>query len=392
MRWRVSLRAAGLVVVLGTVAQLNAGVMYTVTDLGTLGGSTSAPYGINDLGQVVGESSLPGNSTSHAFRTAPNQPINPLSDDLGSLGPGWSMGYGINNVGQVVGDCWISAGVVHAFRTGPNKGIDATRDNLGTLGGSSSYARAISDAGQVVGKSKTLAGTWHAFRAAPDRPMDPIADDLGTFGGPWSEAYGINNAGQAVGEAWTVASRPCGFRTRPNHGIDPATDDIGGLADWASWASAINASGQVAGTSRPSLGSGDVHALHIFRTAPNEPINPVTDDLDTVGDWIPEVRDINDRGDIVGNLFRVEGDMVFISTFLYLGSSAFELGDIIDPASDWQIKEVFAMNNRGQIVGVGHHDGIRRGFRLDPVPEPSGCVLAVAGLLVCAGRRVRAGK
>jgi len=64
MRWRVQACAAGLLAVVGAVAQLYAGVMYTVADLGTLGGSTSATYGINDLGQVVGVSSLGGNSTS----------------------------------------------------------------------------------------------------------------------------------------------------------------------------------------------------------------------------------------------------------------------------------------------------------------------------------------
>ena len=308
---------------------------------------------------------------------------------MGSLGLGWSEAYGINNVGQVVGESWMSAGVVHAFRTGPNKGINATTDDLGTLGGSSSYARAINDAGQVVGKSVMLAGTWHAFRAAPDRPMDPSADDLGTFGGPWSEAYGINNAGQVVGEAWTVATRPRGFRTRPNNAINPATDDIGGLADWASWASAINASGQVAGTSRLSLGSGDVQAFHIIRTAPNEPINPVTDDLGTVGDWVPEVRGMNDRGDIVGNLSRMEGDMIFRSTFVYLGRSIFELEDLIDPASDWKFEEVFAVNNWGQIVGAGYHHGQTRAFRLDPVPEPSILRVSVTGISFFACRRRR---
>ena len=39
----------------------------TITDLGTLGGSHSYAYGINDRGQVVGFSYTSGDTTGHAF-------------------------------------------------------------------------------------------------------------------------------------------------------------------------------------------------------------------------------------------------------------------------------------------------------------------------------------
>src|SRR5690348_8094633 len=88
----------GLLLIAGTAfAQ-----MYTITDLGTLGGTISVAYGINASGQVVGWSytgavdPLAGN-ISHAFRTAPNKPINPITDDLGTLGGYYSWAYGIND-------------------------------------------------------------------------------------------------------------------------------------------------------------------------------------------------------------------------------------------------------------------------------------------------------
>src|SRR5260370_42623393 len=82
---------------------LTAQSRYTVTDLGTLGGSDSQPSGINNSGQVVGLSHISGDANQHAFRTAPNCPINPATDDLGTFGGTINSDSSINNSGHEVG-------------------------------------------------------------------------------------------------------------------------------------------------------------------------------------------------------------------------------------------------------------------------------------------------
>jgi len=78
-------------------------------DLGTLGGTNSDGYGINNAGQVTGGS-------SHAFLYSDGQMM-----DLGTLGGGYpynsSVGRGINNATpvQVVGAASTSTGATHAF-------------------------------------------------------------------------------------------------------------------------------------------------------------------------------------------------------------------------------------------------------------------------------------
>src|SRR5262245_59554934 len=82
---------------------------YAVTDLGTLGGSSSLAYGINDAGQVVGEATTSG-GYGHAFLYQ-----NGGMADLGTLGGTYSVANGINDVGQVVGDTYMSDGSTHVF-------------------------------------------------------------------------------------------------------------------------------------------------------------------------------------------------------------------------------------------------------------------------------------
>jgi len=129
---------------------------YTVTPLGTLGGIFSNVNAINDHDQITGYASL-SDGVEHAFLWTSAQGMR----DLGTLGGSTSYGFGLNNLGQVVGGSFpASENFYHAFVWTENNGMH----DLGTLGGNYSYAEAINDSGEVVGYAY-LPGddSYHAF-------------------------------------------------------------------------------------------------------------------------------------------------------------------------------------------------------------------------------------
>jgi probable HAF family extracellular repeat protein len=79
-------------------------VTYSVTDLGTLGGTTSFAYGINTGGTIVGQADTV--SASHAFKYSGG-----VMTDLGTLGGTTSYASSINSGGTIVGDALTGGGL-----------------------------------------------------------------------------------------------------------------------------------------------------------------------------------------------------------------------------------------------------------------------------------------
>src|SRR5262249_30236891 len=73
-------------------------IRYSVIDLGTLGGTFSQAFTINNNGSVVGFATLPGDTAAHAFLWR-----NGVMTDLGSLGGPLSQASGVNDQDEVVG-------------------------------------------------------------------------------------------------------------------------------------------------------------------------------------------------------------------------------------------------------------------------------------------------
>ena len=137
------------------------------TDLGNLGGTfNNLPHGMNNLGQVVGESDLPGDQTAHAFLASAGKTM----QDLGVVGNDYySFGFGINDAGEIVG---LSANadfsVIRAFLR-----RNGTLVDLNTLvtGNNSLYlltACFINSKGQITGIAiDPDTGEEHAYLATP---------------------------------------------------------------------------------------------------------------------------------------------------------------------------------------------------------------------------------
>jgi probable HAF family extracellular repeat protein len=155
------------------------------TNLGTLGGTNSYAFGINNAGQVVGMANPIGDA---GFRATVWNGTTPTA-----LGPLGSYAFGINNAGQVAG--YITTDMPHATIWNGTIPTD-----LGSLGGNS-FAFGINNAGQVVGNSYTAENTISHAMLWSGGTMT----DLGTLGGS-SDAYRINDSGQAVGFSFTTGN------------------------------------------------------------------------------------------------------------------------------------------------------------------------------------------
>jgi probable HAF family extracellular repeat protein len=129
-------------------------------NLGTLGGSTSWGYAINDSGQVTGSSDS-FNGPLHAYITDPTTHV---MTDLGALGGNdYSAGLAINSYGDVVGEADIATDRSTAYLVGIiySKGKMTDLNTLLAPADLANYriyqAKGINDKGQIAANAVVLA-------------------------------------------------------------------------------------------------------------------------------------------------------------------------------------------------------------------------------------------
>jgi probable HAF family extracellular repeat protein len=296
---------------------------YSVTDLGTLGGTTSYARAINAVDQVTGYAAT-SSGQYRAFLWSGG-----VMTNLGTLGGSASYGMGINDAGQVVGYSTTAASLTHAFLYS-----GGTMTDLGTLGGSYSYAFGINNAGQVVGYSSNASGQYHAFVYSAG-----VMSDLGTLGGTSSYALAINASGQVAGYSTTTAGQTHAFRS--SGGV---MTDLGTLGGTSSVGYDINVSGQVAGYSTTAAGQN-----RAFVTSGSTLTN-----LGTLGGTYSIGYGLNDAGQVVGYASNPTGTY---RPFLASGGANYDLTTLVPAGSALTPSYVYALNNTGRIAGYGRTSG-----------------------------------
>lgn len=157
------------------------------------GTSYAQAFAINDAGVVTG-TYYAADGKLRAFTWAAGS----APALLETLGGFTSEGHGINDAGDVVGDSMFAS----SFDEQPVL-WRATGElvQLGTFGGAGGSARDINDQGQIVGYALSAAGERRAFLSDDGGPLADLNDRLEPGSG-WVllSANAINDAGQIAGE------------------------------------------------------------------------------------------------------------------------------------------------------------------------------------------------
>ncbi|MGA8440735.1 MAG: hypothetical protein WB714_21090 [Candidatus Sulfotelmatobacter sp.] len=162
-------------------------------DLGTLGGTCGSANGLNQRGEVVGQSDVAGDQSFHAFLWRHGK-----IQDLGTFGGSYSSAIWLNDSGEIVGSSTLPGDqVLHAFFW-----KDGVMTDIGALNQfPCSAALAINSSSQVVGTVNDCISAEHAFLWDQGRLIDLNAFVPPDSGLVLEEADFINDRGEIIGFA-----------------------------------------------------------------------------------------------------------------------------------------------------------------------------------------------
>jgi probable HAF family extracellular repeat protein len=335
---------------------------YTITDLGVLGtgspgGTVTEANGINNLGKVAGSSGpIAEGGEFHAFVWA-----NGKMQDLGTINNSSpfssSEAYAINAHGQVTGLTTTGSGLSCGFIW-----TSGLMRPIGTPEPGFSAGYAINNRGFVAG-STYLSGLPQVTPGQPNFHAfiwrGGTIEDLNV--GDYSIAYGINDRNQIVGVSGLDEDTPR-FPFLWWNGTFIRLSSFGGIAE----AIAINNRGHVTGWFR----IGDTFHSWLYANGQSKDIGTIPS-VGVNGTTGILAAALNIFDDIVGtyspdtNTIGIGFEVGF--AFLWSHGKMVDLNSYLPTASGWVLNGATGINDFGQIVGNGVHNGLPRAFLLTPI-------------------------
>jgi probable HAF family extracellular repeat protein len=216
----------------------------------------------------------------------------------------------------------------------------------GTKAGS--VATGINASGELVGQFE-LNATTRPFVASQGRFID-----LGTPGARYGSMSSINDAGTAVGWSETAPDAN-GSRGQYSFVYANGVKTILSAPGWYGiGVSRINNAGDIVGS---GSGAGHGASAHAFLYA-----RGVMHDIDTLGNEYSSGLDINERGQVVGDMIPIQGGRT--RGFLYENGKMRDLNGSIRGMEGRMLDYAQSINNRGQIVGYACSDTVGCDFVL----------------------------
>ena len=357
---------------------------YVITNLGTLGGTSSAAISINDSGLISGYSNLLGNQTQVAAVWQNGKPVS-----LGTLGgPNSGVAWPNHNARAVVGIAETSEidllnenwSCSFFFPQPPTGHVclgfvwqNGVMNPLPTLGGINGYAAGANDVGQVVGWAETAvhdstctppqvlqfeAVIWGP-KQGQAQPLPPIYND------PDSAATAINNQGQVVGISGicenAVGDMSATHAVLWEQGTVTDLKSLGGSA-WNTPA-AINNLGQVVGFSENS--ESNIHAFFWTRGGGMQDLKTLDGDSDSYA------YAINERGQVVGQSI---GGPYGTRAFIWENGVMTDLNCLTPPDSPYLLY-ANDIDDSGRITGEAYdpNTGEAPAFVAAPTPGVNHC-------------------
>ncbi len=372
-------------------AQARATPQYQVSNLPSLGGTSSGGNSINNQTWVAGYSRLTGDQSRHAtlWRSG-------LLSDLGTLGgPNSSVTWNVKNTQGIIvgisqtadpeplGEWWSS----FAFYSGPdnvgfiNLGFVWEQDQMRGLpnfpGGNNGFATGANNLGQAVGWAENgvhdtacVSPQVLQFRPAVWElgPPDEIQELPLIPGDTSGAATAINDNGQIVGISG-ICDQAVGRHTARHAVIweNGGVTDIGNLgAEWWNTPTAINQRGDIVGfAGDPAFVEGDiVHAFKWTREDGIRHLKPLPRRTPKHVD--SEAYGINEAGQVVG----VSCDADFVDCHAVIwdhGNTPTDLNDLKGGFSA-RLESAKDMNDNGEITGRAiDSNGVRTAYLAVPV-------------------------